>query len=221
VGRDWTCEPNPPSLEGQVFTISRALDTFGEFSLPLLGPYQAWNATTAVAALSVLEEQGLSLPLEAIHKGLATVQWPGRLEILGREPLVVVDCAHNADSARKLVSALNGLADFDRMIVVLGASADHITPGLLRALASSSSRTIATASRHPKAATPAWIQAQAAELNLESEVCPAVPQALDLALEDAGPRDLVCCTGSVFVAAEARAAWFALQGMDPTPSDPI
>ena len=220
VGRDWSCEGSQPNLDGQAFTIYRALEPIGEFNIPLLGTYQAWNATTAVAALSVLKEQGLRLPVDAIRRGLSTVRWPGRLEILGREPLVVVDCAHNADSARKLVRALKELTRFDRLIVVIGASADHITPGLLQALLSGSSRTIATASLHPKAATPAWIQTQAAELQLETEVCPTVPQALDLALADAGPQDVVCCTGSVFVAAEARAAWFALKGLCLPPSDP-
>ena len=220
VGRDWSCEGSQPNLDGQAFTIYRALEPIGEFNIPLLGTYQAWNATTAVAALSVLKEQGLRLPVDAIRRGLSTVRWPGRLEILGREPLVVVDCAHNADSARKLVRALKELTRFDRLIVVIGASADHITPGLLQALLSGSSRTIATASLHPKAATPAWIQTQAAELQLKTEVCPTVPQALDLALADAGPQDVVCCTGSVFVAAEARAAWFALKGLCLPPSDP-
>ena len=220
VGRDWSCEAGQPGLDGQTFTIYHKLDPIGEFHIPLLGAHQAVNATVAVAALSLLEEKGLALPAEAIQRGLASVNWPGRLEILGREPLVVVDCAHNADSARKLVATLQEIFDFERMVLVLGASADHVTPGLLQALLTSAGRTIVTATRHPKAATPTWIQAQAAELGLETEVCPTVPQAMDLALTDAGPQDLVCCTGSVFVAAEARAAWFALQGMDPPPSDP-
>lgn len=220
VGRDWSCEIGEIDLGGQSFSIYRKFDSIGEFHIPLLGAYQAVNATTAVAALFLLVEQGLDLPVEAIREGLATVRWPGRLEVLGHEPLVMVDCAHNADSARKLTTALQAIMDYDRLIIVIGASADHVTPGLLRALVSGADRAIITAARHPKAATPAWIQEQAADLGLETEVCPTVPEALDLALEYAGPRDLVCCTGSVFVAAEARSAWFTLQGMDLPPSDP-
>ena len=220
VDRDWSYEVGQPDLEGQSFTIYRELEPFGKFHIPLLGGYQAVNATTAIAALSVLEEQGLALPMEAIGEGLARVHWPGRLEILGRKPLVLVDSAHNGDSARKLMIALQSIIDYDRLIIVIGASADHVTPSLLQALVSDADRAIVTAARHPKAATPSWIQDQAAELGLETEICPTVPQALDRALADAGPQDLVCCTGSVFVAAEARAAWFALQGMDSPPSDP-
>ncbi len=220
VGRDWNCETGHADLDGQTLTIYRRLDPIGEFRIPLLGAYQAVNATTAVAALSLLEEQGLALPAEATQRGLAAVRWPGRLEILSREPLVVVDCAHNADSARKSMAAMQEILDYDRLVVVLGASADHVTPDLLRALLAGASRAIITATQHPKAATPAWIQAQAAQLGLKTEICPTVPQALDLALADAGPKDLVCCTGSVFVAAEARTAWFARQGMALPPSDP-
>jgi dihydrofolate synthase/folylpolyglutamate synthase len=142
------------------------------------------------------------------------------LEILGREPLVIADSAHNGDSARKLMGTLEALLNFKRSTIILGASSDHVTPALLRALLASPDRAIATATRHPRAATPSWIQEQAAELGFEIEVSPTVPQALDLALSDAGPDDLICCTGSVFVAAEARLAWFDRQGMTLPPSDP-
>jgi dihydrofolate synthase/folylpolyglutamate synthase len=220
VGRDWTWEASRADLEGQTFTVSRGLDLIGEFHIPLLGTYQASNATTAVAALSQLEVSGVTLPLRTIQTGLRTVCWPGRLEILGHEPLVVVDSAHNGDSARKLMGALRALADPGRFIIVLGASSDHVTPGLLQALLASADRALATATRHPRAAMPSWIQEQAAELGFEVEVTDTVPHALDLALSDAGPQDLVCCTGSVFLAAEARVAWFERHGMMPPPSDP-
>jgi dihydrofolate synthase/folylpolyglutamate synthase len=220
VGRDWTWDIGPTDLNGQAFTIRHGQDLFGEFCIPLLGSYQAANATTAIAALYVLEQLGAALSPRSFQDGLASVRWPGRLEILGQNPLVMVDCAHNGDSARKLVAALHTLFKFQRLIVVLGASSDHVTPGLLQALLGSASRVIATRTRHPRAARPEWIREQASELGFEVEVSPSVPEALDLALSGARDRDLVCCTGSVFVAAEARAAWFVRQGMNPPPSDP-
>jgi dihydrofolate synthase/folylpolyglutamate synthase len=154
-----------------------------------------------------------------VRDGLRAVHWPGRLEILALTPLVVVDSAHNGDSARKLMIALQTHLTFQRLIIVLGASSDHVTPALLEALLSKAERAIATQTRHPRAARPAWIQAQAAKLGFDLDTSRTVPQALDLALAEAGPDDLVCCTGSVFVAAEARAAWFTRQGMDLPPSD--
>jgi dihydrofolate synthase/folylpolyglutamate synthase len=220
VGRDWTWKAGEADLDGQTFVIRRGPQLVGEFWIPLLGAYQLLNATTAVATLSQLERNGVTVPQAAMRQGLQAVRWQGRLEILNRAPVLVADSAHNGDSARKLMAALRELVDFRRLIVVFGASTDHVTPALLEGLLSGADRVIATKARHPRAARPTWIQARAAELGFEMDLSGSVPQALDLALADAGPDDLVCCTGSVFVAAEARVAWFALQGLLLPPSDP-
>jgi dihydrofolate synthase/folylpolyglutamate synthase len=86
---------------------------------------------------------------------------------------------------------------------------------------SGATRAIATRARHPRAADPAWLQARAAELGLRMEVSPSVAEALELGLALAGPEDLVCCTGSVFVAAEAEAAWLDRQGLPVPERDPF
>ncbi len=216
VDRDWTWKATGSDLDGQTFQIHHGQDAVGGLWLPLLGAHQLVNATTAVAALWTA---GIDLPEAAIREGLRTVSWPGRLEILGRAPWVVADSAHNGDSAQKLMAALQAHFDFRRLIVVLGASADHATPELMQALLSRAAWAIATRTRHPRAADPAWLQSRAEELGFRLEITGSVSQALDLALAQAGPDDLVCCTGSVFVAAEARAAWFARQGMSMPPSD--
>ena len=225
VGREWMWEavPSEPAdvLQGQMFTIRHGHEALEGLWLPLLGDHQQVNATTAVAAIATLQESGLNVSQAAIRDGLRTVYWPGRLEVLGRAPLVVVDSAHNGDSAEKLMAALRAICRFQRLILVLGASPDHVTPELMAALLSTTDRAIATQARHPRAADPAWLCARAAEAGFHLEASQTVSQALDLALADAGPQDLVCCTGSVFVAAEARVAWFIRQGMALPPSDPI
>ena len=221
VGREWTWQAGSADLNGQAFTVRHGESTSFDLHLPLLGGHQLVNATTAVAVLSVLEQSGLEVLASALRDGFQVVRWPGRLEILGREPLVVADGAHNGDSARKLIAALQAMGDFRNLIVVLGGSADHLTPDLLGALLSGAARAIATQASHPRSATPAWIQARAAELGFDLEVSETVAQALDLALSDAGPQDLICCTGSLFVAGDARVAWFSRQGMPLPPQDPV
>ncbi|MEJ2733287.1 MAG: bifunctional folylpolyglutamate synthase/dihydrofolate synthase [Anaerolineae bacterium] len=220
VGRDWRWELTAADLEGQSFALVKGQRVMEDLWIPLLGEHQVVNAATAVAALSLLGRSGIDLPQTAIRDGLRAVHWPGRLEILGQAPLVVVDSAHNGDSAQKLVAALRDCCGRRRLVVVLGASADHATPELMAALLSGADRAIATRTRHPRAADPSWLQAQAAELGFCLEVRETVAQALTAAMDDAGPEDLVCCTGSVFVAAEAREAWFARQGLALPPSDP-
>jgi dihydrofolate synthase/folylpolyglutamate synthase len=222
VGRDWTWQPAKSDLDGQSFTIYHQNAVVGgraHLWIPLLGEHQLMNATTAVAALALLP--GVKLPPKALRLGLRTVHWPARMEILGRAPLVVADSAHNGDSAQKLMAALRACCPARRLHVVFGASEDHVTPELLRALLSDASWAIATRSRHPRAADPASLQARAGKLGFHLEVSGSVAQALDLALAQAGAGDLVCCTGSVFVAAEARAAWFARQGLPTPASDPV
>jgi dihydrofolate synthase/folylpolyglutamate synthase len=220
VGREWRWELGTVNLDGQAFALTEGQRVIDDLWTPLLGEHQVVNATTAVAALSLLRRSGTDLSHSVIRDGLRAVHWPGRLEILGRAPLVVADAAHNGDSAQKLVAALRDYCDYRRMVVVWGASADHATPGLMAALLSGADRAIAARTRHPRAADPSWLQAQAAKAGFCLEVKETVAEALNAALDEAGPEDLICCTGSVFVAAEARETWFARQGMPPLPFDP-
>ena len=221
VGSDWTWRPGAADLDGQAFTVRHGGREELELYLPLLGEHQVVNATTAIAAITLLVQGGLLVPASALREGLGTVRWPGRLEILGRDPVVVVDGAHNGDSARKLIAALKAMGGYRDLIVVVGGSADHLTPELMGALLSGAARAIATQASHPRSATPAWIQERAAELGFHVEVSETVAQALDLALAKADPQDLICCTGSLFVAGDAREAWFSRQGVSLPPSDPV
>lgn len=221
VGRDWTWQGSPADLEGQRLQIRDERGRAIELWLPLLGAHQAVNAATAVAALDLVSWAGANVDVAAIHSGLRDLYWPGRLEVLSRRPLLVVDCAHNGDSARKLMTALKECCQFRRLLMVMGASADHATPEVLQALLTGASLAIATKTRHPRAASPEWLQARAAELDLEMEVSESVAQAVDRALSLASPEDLICCAGSVFVAAEAREAWFLRQGIPLPPLDPV
>jgi len=187
-----------------------------KLSIPLLGQYQLENAAVAVAALEVLAEKGFKISRDNIIRGLAEVNWPGRLQILSRRPLLVVDGAHNPDSARKLkqslehyfkLSAKGGLKSksrpFDRAILIIGVSCDKNIAGIVSELASFFDRVIVTRSRHPRAMAPPPIVAEFARYGVEVQVAEDVPTALVMALNMAGARDLVCVAGSLFVVGEA------------------
>lgn len=220
VGRDWSWEPGRSDLDGQHFSIQSQSGVLQDLWMPLLGQHQLVNATTAAATVRELPGEAGGLPASAIRAGLRNVYWPGRLEVLGRSPLVVVDSAHNGDSAEKLMAALEDHFDFRRLILILGASPDHTTTEFLTALLPAASEIIATQSHHPRAAEPAWLQARGADHGFELEASESVPEALQRALAKAGPEDLVLCAGSVFVAAEARLAWFERQGLELPELDP-
>jgi len=174
-----------------------------ELSIPLLGQHQLANAATAVAALEVLSRKDFNISKGSITNGLARVSWPGRLQIISRHPLVVVDGAHNPDAARRLREALEQYFDFDRAILVIGASDDKDIAGVVSELAPISDKVIIARSHHPRPMAPAAIVAEFAKHGIEAQVTEDVPSALSEALALAGRRDLICVAGSLFVVAEA------------------
>ena len=134
--------------------------------------------------------------------GLAQVHWPGRLQILQREPLLVVDSAHNADSAKRLMQALQQYFDFERLILIVGTSHDKDVAGTVRELASFRSAVIVARSRHPRAVETSHLAAEFSKWGITPKVAENVASAVDSALSEAKPRDLICATGSLFVIAE-------------------
>ena len=172
--------------------------------LPLLGAHQLSNAATAIAVVEELGKKGFPVDRGAVERGLAQVRWPGRLEILSREPLVVADGAHNVDSAEKLAAALRESFAYRRLILVLATSADKDVRGIATALCPAASAVIATRSRHPRAADPARVVEAARGLSPHVEMTPDLQSALALAMALADPGDLICVTGSLFIVADAR-----------------
>ncbi len=223
VGRDWTWEEIIETSEDQSF-IAKRLNPPGfsvKVRLPLLGVHQPVNATVAIAALEEARVRGLLVSDEAIREGLEKVEWPGRLEILQHSPLLVVDGAHNVDSARRLAQSLRKLFSWDRFILIFGASADKDIPGMLKELLPLADEVIFTRARNPRAASPDEMLKEAEALGFKGKVVEPAVKAIEVALEEAKARDLVCVTGSLFLVANAREAWALLSGKPLPPVDPI
>ena len=124
------------------------------------------------------------------------------MQVLRRRPLLVVDGAHTAESAKKLEEALEQYFHFDRLILIIGASADKDVSGVAAELAPLASSVIATRSRHPRATSPGAVAEVFARRGLRPEVTESVDEALAKALGQAGKRDLICATGSLFLVGE-------------------
>jgi len=202
VGSDVTWQSLGFDSDRQSLKVQGRLNNH-KLSIPLLGQYQLENAAVAVAALEVLAERGFNISKDSIINGLAKVSWPGRLQILSRHPLLVVDGAHNPDSARKLKQSLEQYFGFDRAILVIGVSCDKDVAGIVSELAPLFGKVIVTRSRHPRAMVPLPIAAEFTSHGAEVQVVEDIPTALTLALGMAGARDLVCVAGSLFVVGEA------------------
>jgi dihydrofolate synthase/folylpolyglutamate synthase len=223
LAREWFWERTEANMDGQGLRVTCQMPDAGgvmtqgaieEFWIPFLGPYQLVNATTAIATLDQLYRQGVGLSLEKVKEGLRAARWPGRLEILGQDPLLVVDGAHNVDSIQRMVRTLVEDIPFDRLIVVAGFSADKDISGMMDVLTSKVDELVLTKSIHPRSADPEEVARRAAGTRARISVVRDVSAALWHALEEARAEDLVCVTGSLFVVAEARAAWLDAQGVD-------
>lgn len=187
----------------QVVTRER---TWPVLELGLLGEHQAANAAVALACVEELRSAGWHVPGETVAAGLAGVDWPARLEVVGRRPLVVLDCAHNVASAHALVETLRESFPPARRLLVFAASADKDVAGILRVLAPHFRHAFLT--RYAGSARGVPPEALAALLPADADLavtcCPTAAEAWHAARAAAGPDDLVCVTGSVFLAGELR-----------------
>jgi dihydrofolate synthase / folylpolyglutamate synthase len=210
VGREWRWTRT--GTNSDVLIESTHADTAPlPVRVGLLGDHQRDNATTAVAALHGLARVGPELRVSptAIQRGLANVEWPGRLQVLRRAPLLVLDGAHNAFSAEVLGQALAQNFTFRRLLVVLGLSQGKDAQGVLDALGWRAERLYVTRSHHERSIDPGVLAALAHErvADLHVRVCDEVGAAVQHALHDARPDDLVLVTGSLFVVGEALVWW--------------
>ncbi len=187
----------------KIFTDRRA---WPRMELGLLGEHQAANAAVAVACIEHLRTAGWSLSDEAVAAGLANVSWPARMEVVGRRPLVVLDCAHNVASAQALVETLQASFPPGRRLLVFGVSNDKDVPRMFRILAPHFAHVFLTRYSNSLRSVPpeelAEIVRRTAELPFT--LCPTPADAWQAARRLATPQDLICITGSMFLAGELR-----------------
>jgi len=209
VGRDIAFRPLGHSLDGQSLQITghdRALTV----TMPLLGSHQVQNAATAAAALWAMDGSGLRISDTAIEKGFASVRWPARFQIVRREPPVIFDSAHNQDSFARLRQALDDYFPGRPVYLIFGASEDKNIPGMFEEIRDKVRRMFVTKADHPRALPPGSILPLAERAGITHEVLSPVAAAFQRAIElSEKDGSIVLSAGSMFVTAEAIAAWQA------------
>jgi dihydrofolate synthase/folylpolyglutamate synthase len=196
--------PTPGFVEAQTWRTD-----WGRLKLPLLGPHQAHNAAVALAGLDLLAETVPSLAVtrdDVVH-GFAGLRWPARVEVLGQDPWLVIDGAHNTASAAALAETLRTCFPPARRTLIFGTSRDKDLTGQLQALIGCFQTVIATRyTENPRSVAPETIASAALDLTGRSIRTTADPaEALELARRLTPPDGLICVSGSLFLAAEARA----------------
>jgi len=219
VGHDWLYSPGTHNFDGQTLYIwSRAeqplMDAFVDsaggdewapprYQIPLLGHHQVVNAAVAYAAIVEAKNSGLDVKEADIHAGFRNASWLGRFQIISRDPIIVVDAAHNRDSALKLRIALDDYFPGQPVTMIFGASADKDIEGMLAELRPRVSRFAVTQADHPRSENPEVLAGFAHSHGVRVEEFAGIHKALQWAMDNSRPGEVILVTGSIFIVGEA------------------
>jgi len=176
----------------------------------------------AVAAWLQLRSQGWALPQSALEQALAETQVPARIEVVAWQPLTIIDAAHNEASIAALLETLETSFDADRRTIIFACSKDKKVAEMLRLLVGFADRLILTQYQSNPRYVPVERLERLAREAMQNSLrridlfsAPEVTAAIEFARREPSPRDLVCVTGSFFIAAEAKRAMRHLQSEEP------
>ena len=207
VGKDTEWNSAVSSMEGNCFNYQGLKLDYQNVFIPLLGEHQIINCVTALTVLEILQDKGFKVAEADIREGLKNSYWPARLEIMQRNPMVVIDGAHNLDGAIQLKQALTNNFKYDKLILVIGMLGDKEREKVAQELAVIADKVIVTKPNNPRAGV--WqtmaeeVRKYVPEVYLEENIHEAVKLSLKLACSE----DLVCITGSLYMVANAREFW--------------
>ena len=176
-----------------------------DLELGLPGTYQHRNAALALSVIELLERKGLRVSEEHVREGLKNVYWPGRLHVVSREPLLILDGAHNPGAIRSLTQAVRGGFRYRRLILVLGMMADKDVRNILRGMVPLADYVLFTRPEYYRAAAPETLMQEAWSLKKPGEIQPTLAKALKKAKAMADREDLILVTGSLFTVGETMA----------------
>ena len=174
--------------------------------LGLKGRYQIENATLALGAIEILEGEGFEIKDKHIQKGLKSVSWPARFEVISSSPQIILDVAHNPAGAMALKKALFSYNKNRDLILILGIMQDKDIKKIIKILAPLAQIVIVTSPQTPRAAKAGLLSNIAKNYCSHIKIIPSVHKAISSALCTATPQDLVLVTGSLYTVAEAREA---------------
>jgi dihydrofolate synthase/folylpolyglutamate synthase len=203
--RDFGCTSNRVAVGGRVLDLYTPGARYDDVFLSLHGEHQGDNAAVALAGAEAFF--GRPLDDEVVREAFASIEVPGRFEVVGRGPLTVLDGAHNPAGAAALARTVNDFGIAGERLLVVGMNTGRDPVEMLEALDARSARGIvATAADWARAMPPEDIAAAARTLGIDAEVVASVPAAVQRAIGLATEDDLVLVTGSLYVVGEARRA---------------
>ena len=201
--RSWKRTKN--EVDWQEFLINGTLKEYS-VKTSLLGEYQGENIALAIATIEKLQMSGIYVTDEAISLGIEKAVNPGRMEIVGFNPLIILDGAHNIAGISALKKTVENDFVFNKLILVLGILSDKKVKEMLEIIIPIGDIIVTTKSQNKRAAEPSTLMEFTEKLNFKNKVIVKnnVIDAIKYALSIAKKDDIICITGSLFTVGEAR-----------------
>ena len=174
--------------------------------IPLAGAYQPYNAAMAVSALEILRGKGYRISDGDIRNGLASVKWPGRFEVLGRDPVFILDGSHNPQGMKATAESLRALFGDEKFVFILGVMADKDVDTMVEYIASLAKVILVVKPGHERAMDPAELAEKLKRFGVPVVDCGSVGNGVSEAFSIVG-GDKICALGSFYMSADIRAAY--------------
>jgi dihydrofolate synthase/folylpolyglutamate synthase len=192
------------SLDGVSFRFL----PYGEIKLPLAGTYQPKNAAVAITALELLRERGYKIHNADIVAGLAAVRWPGRFEVLGREPVFILDGAHNPQGIEATKDSLLSHFGEQKIIFIIGVMADKDVDLMVNLIAPLAETFIAVRPNYPRAMDVGTLAGKLSRYGIPVISRDSVAEGVAEAIGRAGKSSVICALGSLYFSGDIRAAYY-------------
>ena len=202
LGKDFKAEFKAVTARGQTFDFSFGKYQMQAVEVPLIGRHQVVNAGLALAVCHKLK--GVKKNSSVFQKGVETTRWEGRMEVISRNPAVVLDCAHNPDGVRSLTQTLREYFSFERLVLVLGMMEDKAVDEMLNIFSTIGDRFILVKPNQERALNPEELAKRLSVFDKPVDIIPDIPDALETAEKISNSNDLICITGSIFTVSEAK-----------------
>ena len=190
------------SLEGQVFDWG----SYQGIHLPLLGKHQLYNAAVVLTIVKALRERGLIISDEAMREGIASVSWPGRFELVARNPLFIVDGGHNPQCIEALVHNVRDYLNGRALTVLTGVLADKDYSAMYQDMAQYVSQFVTVTPPNPRALSAQDLKAYLERFGKPITACDTVAEGVALAKELAGREGVVLAYGSLYMVGDIENA---------------
>ncbi len=187
-------------LDGQVFS----LDGYSKLEISLLGKHQIYNAAVAIRASEILSKKGFNLSEGNARKGLLKTTWPGRLEILSKNPVFIIDGAHNQEGATVLKKSLDEYFPGKPITFIMGVLSGKDYMSMIRTVLPGCKRLFTVTPGTPKALPAAELAEAAASYCNDIHISDTIEEAVKTCMETAVSDEIICAFGSLYYIGAVR-----------------